>query len=304
MATGDRVEIFTVDQFVEALAACRVGNFEAVGIIDGEEVFRVFPHPGKDFGIEVRSSIGSSGKSDAAGKDSIRPVIVMDDNGTVERWGGKARRWIPRTSGWREALAKDVAKLAQQIAHIAPCGACGFMVKPFVVKKAGPTKGRPFVKCCNDDCPGPSAWVWADEPADDVPAPVAAPMPTMDAIGENSQEPPAGPVCKLCAVPMVRMASGKGWKCANAGQWDNGARRFKGCNESQFDDRSKCPPPAVQQTAARTVTAAVARPASLAAAFDASSKTAELLAGIRVALAHLDDDNPDEAGIALRALLK
>lgn len=50
--------------------------------------------------------------------------------------------------------------------------------------------------------------------------------------------PPAAPVAPTCPVghgPMMRMSSGTGWRCNQAGRWNATARRWSGCNQSVFD---------------------------------------------------------------------
>ena len=216
------VETFTPAEFEAALKDMLPGEWRKVGLIENEFCWATMPVQGKEFGLLVRSSIGPAGKSDGAGQDSIRAYIV---DGEGEYWGGRNRRWVQRTSGWRKHTGDMLAALVTQIRQIEPCPSCGKMVKPFTVKKAGPTKGRCFVKCDNDACENP-AWRWCDE---EKPAPVE----TVD----------QGPPCPSCGGLMVRQTKNKGWKCSNAGIFIKKDRRFSGCQGVIWDDVKPAPPP-------------------------------------------------------------
>ncbi len=312
-------EIFDAPTFLAALvAALPSAKWEPLGLLDNEQCWRTFPVADKPFAVLVRSSIGPSGLCDGAGEDSIRAYCVTEDG---DYFGGKTRRWVPRTTNWRTMTADMIHKLTEQIERIVPCPSCGEMVKPFVVKRPGPNKNRPFVKCCNDACEK-QAFIWCDtDDAPPAPAPAPRPAPvataTTDAPDSLATDGSGTPLCPTHGA-MERMPSGKGWRCTQNGGWDSRAKCFKGCNVVQFDDRSKCkdrqpapPAPAPVVVPPRSgVTAPAPMPAPPAPAPSGKLGTNGPrmvtcpASALRAALAALDDDNPGEVARILNDLLK
>jgi hypothetical protein len=260
-------------------------------------IYTVTPANAGTFAILVWSSLQATGSSSKrAGKDSIRAIITHEGR----PWGGKVKRWTPRTSGWRANLNETLLALRRQIVFLqTPCGACGGLLKPFTVGKHDPdctrdgcvakcNKGRQFVSCKNERCPvkdsgildkkKAGAWRWCDQeqiaavPVTQPPAPQ----------GES-------PTCPRCNYPMVRMGSGKGWRCGSPGnRWDGKA--WSVCQGAIFDN-AKVPANAVPES----------RPA---ANFLPPPKVAGRLAEkIKTIIALLDAENSKEARRLLADLL-
>jgi hypothetical protein len=99
--------------------------------------------------IKVYSGIGASGVSAECGEDSIRAVIVRESDGKV--YGSKLKRWVTRQPGWRVRMTDMLREMWKLALLTGPC-ACGGCVGVYLVKKAGPSKGRMFRKCDNDAC--------------------------------------------------------------------------------------------------------------------------------------------------------
>lgn len=155
------IETITKQQFEEALPVNKdTGNALWVpnGVVNGEYTYIVHPYPKKKYFIFVRSSIKEDGVSAGLGEDSIRAWIVDEDG---KNWGSKSQRWVTRQRGWENRLTEMLRTLTSQISKIGPCPKCKQAdVVPLIVKKDGPNKGRPFLKCSSAQC---TFFEWTDQ---------------------------------------------------------------------------------------------------------------------------------------------
>jgi len=216
------VEIFTKAQFEAALPA---GKWSSAGVVGGENCYLVRLTPGPT-AVFVRSSVHGDTSAEC-GEDSIRAWIVGADGQPL---GGKSQRWVARTRNWRQHLGAMILKLDNQRRWMVGCPHCGIMLLPFTVKaKGNENKGRAFVACKNPQCPGlrPGAnfghFAFCESEDGEMLAP---PEPALQQVA---------PKCPECDAIMIRMSSGKGWKCSKSGRWLSEERRFAGCNGSIFD---------------------------------------------------------------------
>jgi len=218
------IATFNIAEFQQVLNAHAHG-WTHLGIIQNEHCF--YLPQGHGLGLLVRSSIGESGVNDGAGLDSIRAYIATSDG---QFWGGKTVRWIDRRNGWERRLGDTLSKLTEQLQYCRPCPHCSEVVKPFTSKKEQ-SKGKQFVKCCNDACPsqrlhGRAFFVW-----------VGSPFQCALCAEQRTTTTEPAPACPVCNAPMVRMARGTGWKCSKSGRWDGKA--WSGCGGTIFDKDNK-----------------------------------------------------------------
>jgi ribosomal protein L37AE/L43A len=205
------IENFSREDFEAALPA---GLWKDSGMDarSRQRVYTVTPFPTIPFGVLVFSSLQHDGSSShRTGKDSIRCVIV---DAAGKPYGGKPVRWIDRRPGWQERLLEYLRHLANQILWLArPCTGCNGPLLPFTAK-SGKTenKGRGFVCCKNEGCSNPF-WQWTEDPEGNR-IPPSSHRPVPDAVPDAA---PDAPTCPLCKHLMVRMRSGKGWRCATPG---------------------------------------------------------------------------------------
>jgi hypothetical protein len=153
------VEIFTREQFEEqALPVDKTSGhplWKYIGLRGGEHAYLV-KLPKNNIGIEVRSSVESNGFSAETGGNSIRCWIV--DVETLKPMGSKINRWTNRTKGWGERTKMILRQLWEMGAKIVPCPSCppqkdvDNRLRCFKVKKAGPNKGKLFLKCPLESC--------------------------------------------------------------------------------------------------------------------------------------------------------
>ena len=147
------VDIFTKQDFEEALPVHKdTGEplCTSLGLVQNEYCYTLHPFKQKDFKIFIRSSIGHSGISAQTGDDSIRCYIVLEHDGNFIPWGNKSQNYVTRVKGWQRRMVDTLRLLAGQIQKIPDaCPTCKktLTVKPFIVKKEGPNKGRRFLKC-------------------------------------------------------------------------------------------------------------------------------------------------------------
>lgn len=174
------VEIFTREQFEYALPMKgKFACWRGLGIVDGEYSYLIPCTNGNGVGIHIRSSIGPSGKSAECGENSIRAWIVDAEasrNGDHRPLGNKIQRWTTREKGWERRLWNPKAEkekdkgllwhLGKMASMIGPCPQCGTRTRVFRVRKAGPNKGRAFLKCPNEECGGQDGrayFQWLDD---------------------------------------------------------------------------------------------------------------------------------------------
>lgn len=209
------IEQFTTAEFEAALP---VGAWESLGLIQGEQSYFVKPSdapPG--YGVMVRSSIGSSGIADDCGEDSIRCLLCKKDGNGIKIIGNKAKRWTTRVKGWQGRMMELLRHCKGQLSRIRPCPLCAAPLVPFTSHKKE-SKGRGFVSCRNPDCG--KFFEWCDEPIKQVETPTGK-IPT--------------PNCPKCNSLMSRMSSGKGWRCAVAGnRWSSG--KWSKCDGVIWDE--------------------------------------------------------------------
>lgn len=170
------IENFTQAEFEAALPRDKSGQalWEHAGICErsNQHLYTVTPYAGLPFAILVWSSLQVDGASSkGAGEDSIRAIITYDG----KPYGGKAKRWIPRTTNWRTMLTDMLRTLSYQISWLRNgCGSCGGVLMPFTSNKGrAENKGRTFVCCKNVGCQSPD-WKWCED-ADGKP--LLAPKP-------------------------------------------------------------------------------------------------------------------------------
>lgn len=233
------IEQFTKEVFESALP-CVAGRplWKDGGLCSktGQHLYIVSLPGVLTYAMLVWSSVRASGASDKApGKDSIRAIILK---GGLP-YGGKFKRWIPRTSGWRMNLLAMLRSLANQVLWLSglPCPHCQSPLVPFTVK-GGVHKGRPFVACTCESCPnrkegkGFGFFAFTEDAEGNR-------LKPSDSSGVKPAEKVAGPSCPTHG-PMVRMSSGKGWRCgAQGNRWENG--KWSVCNETSWD-HERCQP--------------------------------------------------------------
>ena len=273
------IENFTREQFEAALPVNKDTGaplWEYAGERMGQLTYAVTPFAALPYAVLVYSSITSGGASSKeAGRDSIRAIII--DRQSNKPHGGKPVRWIDRRPGWQERLTGYLRSLANQISWLRlTCPACGGQLKPFTTKQ-GDNKGRPFVCCKADGCKSPF-WRWTEDEDGNAIAPAAAKV----ASPVNTD---ADPCCPKCAGGMVRMASGKGYRCNAAGNTFKGGR-WTVCDGTIWDNpRQVQPPPPARQPEQRGVTLAEAQRYQREMLQDGSEATA-------IGLAHAEGPLP------------
>ena len=142
-------EVFPLSKFEAALPHHKVTG-EALcvglGLVDGEYayVLRVSDH----VNIEIRSSVGANGYAHSTGEDSIRSWLVDREGRPI---GSKIQSYVTRVPGWGDRLIKVLRELVRRGRQVEQCPVCGKTMGIYKVKKAGPTKGKLFVRC-TDDC--------------------------------------------------------------------------------------------------------------------------------------------------------
>lgn len=259
-----------------------------------QRLYTVKPFAHIPYAVLVFSSLQVEGASSkGTGKDSIRCVIVDGDG---KPYGGKPVRWIDRRPGWQERLLDYLRHLANQILWLArPCPSCGKALKPFTAKQGKEeNKGRGFVCCKNEGCASP-LWEWTDdEEGKRIPpsAPSNAPAPVKSE-AQPQAAPVEAPTCPVCNHhPMVRMGTGKGWRCGAPGNKWTG-KDWTVCQGAIFDN-AKSVPPAAPANGVPSGDKTLLPPVKVAG---------RLAEKIKAAIAFLDDDNPDEARRLLSDLL-
>lgn len=239
------IEEFSQAEFAAVLKAIDAGPVEPMGVIEGEYAFNVKPRNGNGLILMVRSTVRADGMSAGVAQDSIRvwPMVALDD-ATLERLGGKSIRWIDRRRLWQDRLAASITALSIQARWCRPCPHCDKQLVPFTVQKAGPNKGKGFVKCCNPACDGipedrkgtagaSGFWSWAIVEPTDADFQAKPKAATVAA----AQVDPNSPACPTCSSPMQRMKSGKGgWRCSKAGRYFPRTYSWSGCNGVIWDD--------------------------------------------------------------------
>lgn len=150
------IDRFTKQQFEAALPVRKETKeklWYSRGLVAGEYEYGVRVSDGVH--ILIRSSVRADGLAGDTGEDSIR-CFLTDDTGSAI--SNKLSAYVTRVPGWADRLKGQLRQLwamGRQVAK--PCEACGKRRQVFVVKKAGPNKGRKFLRC---EC-GSFQWIQA-----------------------------------------------------------------------------------------------------------------------------------------------
>lgn len=153
------IERFTKAEFETKALPVNKFNKEQMwvcnGLISGEYSYsiKIDSHTG----IEVRSSIDSSGIAAALGKDSIRAWLIDSKGAPL---GSKVSKWTTRVSGWDDRTKDVLRTLWGWRKKAGNCTVCNTPKKIFKVKKEGENKGRIFCDCKSDNgCKNQFVWL-------------------------------------------------------------------------------------------------------------------------------------------------
>lgn len=156
------VQIFTQAEFEEALPKHKITGLPLCTCIGMEEGELTYFMPIDDTtGIIIRSSIDSTGYSADTGEDSIRAWLVDCNRAPL---GSKVSKWVTRVSGWDTRLKDTLRQLWAWRKQAGNCPTCSTPMNIYKVKKAGPNKGRVFVKCgvC-EQAHRPNGWRYLED---------------------------------------------------------------------------------------------------------------------------------------------
>lgn len=125
-----------------------------IGMHQGEYCYAVFVSDLRNIRILVRSSIDYTGVAASTGEDSIRLIVQVSDGTGWYAVGKAADTYTTRVPGWQRRLEQKLLALYER------WGKVRVRLNPgerlFITTKAGPNKGRAFVKGGN------TRFVWVD----------------------------------------------------------------------------------------------------------------------------------------------
>lgn len=152
------IEIFTKAEFeTQALPRHKVSGvalWNHLGLVAGEHSYSI--KIDENTGIEVRSSVGSTGFSAENGKDSIRAWLIDSKGNPL---GSKVTKWTTRREGWGDRTKEVLRTLWGWRKKAGNCTICNEPKKIFKVKKDGPNKGKIFCDCKSGNCKGQFKWI-------------------------------------------------------------------------------------------------------------------------------------------------
>lgn len=130
-------ERFNLDEFKDA-----VPDAEELGMNMGEYCFR--QKLAENRYAYIRSSIGFDGIAKDSGDDSIRLILVDEQNQAA---GSRVDAYTTRIKGWQERLSAKIQFLADMVTAAGTCSVCGQPKKLFKTQKPGTNFGKWFSKC-------------------------------------------------------------------------------------------------------------------------------------------------------------
>lgn len=213
MASG--IDRFSKDQFEATLFSIDfIKNIAPQGITNGQYTYLL------DFGsphvsIMLFSSIDHSGYARDNAEDSIRAVMARKENDKIVLLPGKVQTYVTRRANWRINLSKMLKQMALLARWIQPCPECDKLLRLSVRRK-----DKEVFLYCQEDSEN------RNNPNHERHLPLTViDFTTGEKLKEITPEPPQenAPTCPKCNSPMLRMSSGKGFRCGKPGnRWQNG----------------------------------------------------------------------------------